>query len=283
MSEIKAEDEKLGDKHQEWIKENIFKPMEDILLKYRELIITIWGVLCLIVSKAVIFNYKQKCEAYYNVSMQYFDGQQRLEDVEIFGILTVLLIIYPIIIFIIRHYFDDKKGEIMTFIALSCVFFYQSLTYDEYIMQYSDSDFLRKIAASWITIGILFVADLFVSFFLVWKNKGKKIISNIVVTISLMIIVINALFGIFAGLNFNVENKKEYEILDSGKSAVISTYEGMFVVMDCQIYGDNEYLYLDNKNYRLEEMAGHNIQYIMFDSVGFDRPSNTKQNNCSCQ
>lgn len=279
MSEIKAEDEKLGDKHQEWIKENIFKPMEDILLKYRELIITIWGVLCLIVSKAVIFNYKQKCEAYYNVSMQYFDGQQRLEDVEIFGILTVLLIIYPIIIFIIRHYFDDKKGEIMTFIALSCVFFYQSLTYDEYIMQYSDSDFLRKIAASWITIGILFVADLFVSFFLVWK----KIISNIVVTISLMIIVINALFGIFAGLNFNVENKKEYEILDSGKSAVISTYEGMFVVMDCQIYGDNEYLYLDNKNYRLEEMAGHNIQYIMFDSVGFDRPSNTKQNNCSCQ
>lgn len=279
MSEIKAEDEKLGDKHQEWIKENIFKPMEDILLKYRELIITILGVLCLIVSKAVIFNYKQKCEEYYNVSMQYFDGQQRLEDVEIFGILTVLLIIYPIIIFIIRHYFDDKKGEIMTFIALSCVFFYQSLTYDEYIMQYSDSDFLRKIAASWITIGILFVADLFVSFFLVWK----KIISNIVVTISLMIIVINALFGIFAGLNFNVENKKEYEILDSGKSAVISTYEGMFVVMDCQIYGDNEYLYLDNKNYRLEEMAGHNIQYIMFDSVGFDRPSNTKQNNCSCQ
>ena len=89
--------------------------------------------------------------------------------------------------------------------------------------------------------------------------------------------------GIFAGLSFNAENKMEYEILDDGKSAVISTYEGKFVVMDCKIYENNNYLYLDNTKYRLEEMAGHDIQSITFDSVGFDKPQVDNASNCLCK
>lgn len=266
MDEIEIKEEKNCDEKQtKQTKEDILREIKQFILKYREWMISIVGVAGLILSKTIVFSYKNECEEYYGVSIQYFDGQQRLERAEIFGIFTALLIIYPIVIYILGRFFEQKKDKIMICIALSGIFVYQSLTYDEFIMLYSDFVLLRKIAASWITIGVLLIADVSVSFFPVYKDKNK--ILNTVAIISLVIIIINVILGISAGLNINIENKRKYEILDGGKSAVISTYDGKFVVMDCEIDNNNHCLYLDNTSYRLEEMVGHDIQYIKFESV----------------
>lgn len=209
--------------------------------------------------------------------MQYFDGKQRLESVEIFGILTLLLIVYPIIIYIMRRYLNDKIEKVMTFIALACIFIYQSLTYVECIIEYGNRDYLQNNWVLWTVIVILVIADVAFSHFLVFEKN------EVIGIISFSVIIITVIVGIFAGLSFNAENKMEYEILDDGKSAVISTYEGKFVVMDCKIYEKKNYLYLDNTKYRLEEMAGHDIQSITFDSVGFDKPQVDNASNCSCK
>lgn len=275
MCEIQKENN--DDKNKEVEKESILKAFEKIIIERYELIIAIIGVLGLIVSKAVIYNYKRKCEEYYNISMQYFDGKQRLESVEIFGILTLLLIVYPIIIYIMRRYLNDKIEKVMTFIALACIFIYQSLTYVECIIEYVNRDYLQNNGGLWTVIVILVIADVAFSHFLVFKEN------KVIGIISFSVIIITVIVGIFAGLSFNAENKMEYEILDDGKSAVISTYEGKFVVMDCKIYGNNNYLYLDNTKYRLEEMAGHDIQSITFDSVGFDKPQVDNACNCLCK
>lgn len=277
MCEIQKENN--DDKNKEVEKESILKAFEKIIIERYELIIAIIGVLGLIVSKMVAFNYKRKCEEYYNVSMQYFDGKQRLESVEIFGILTLLLIIYPIIIYIMRRYLNDKIEKIMTFIALACIFIYQSLTYVECIIEYVNRDYLQNNRVLWTVIFILGIADVAFSHFLVFEKN------EVIGIISFSVIIITVIVGIFAGLSFNAENKMEYEILDDRKSAVISTYEGKFVVMDCKIkiYGKKKYLYLDNTKYRLEEMAGHDIQSITFDSVGFDKPQVDNASNCLCE
>lgn len=277
MCEIQKENN--DDKNKEVEKESILKAFEKIIIERYELIIAIIGVLGLIVSKMVAFNYKRKCEEYYNVSMQYFDGKQRLESVEIFGILTLLLIIYPIIIYIMRRYLNDKIEKVMTFIALACIFIYQSLTYVECIIEYVNRDYLQNNRVLWTVIFILGIADVAFSHFLVFEKN------EVIGIISFSVIIITVIVGIFAGLSFNAENKMEYEILDDEKSAVISTYEGKFVVMDCKIkiYGKKNYLYLDNTKYRLEEMAGHDIQGITFDSVGFDKPQVDNASNCLCK
>ena len=277
MCEIQKENN--DDKNKEVEKESILKAFEKIIIERYELIIAIIGVLGLIVSKMVAFNYKRKCEEYYNVSMQYFDGKQRLESVEIFGILTLLLIIYPIIIYIMRRYLNDKIEKIMTFIALACIFIYQSLTYVECIIEYVNRDYLQNNRVLWTVIFILGIADVAFSHFLVFQKN------EVIGIISFSVLIITVIVGICAGLSFNAENKMEYEILDDRKSAVISTYEGKFVVMDCKIkiYGKKKYLYLDNTKYRLEEMAGHDIQSITFDSVGFDKPQVDNASNCLCE
>lgn len=210
--------------------------------------------------------------------MQYFDGKQRLESVEIFGILTLLLIVYPIIIYIMRRYLNDKIETVMTFIALACIFIFQSLTYVECIIEYVNRDYLQNYVVLWTVIVILMIVDVLFSYFLVFKQNEVKGIIFFSIVISIIVI-----GGIVAGISFNAENKMEYEILDDGKSAVISTYEGKFVVMDCKIYENNNYLYLDNTKYRLEEMAGHDIQSITFDSVGFDKPQVDNASNCLCK
>lgn len=275
MCEIQKENN--DDKNKEVERESILKVFEKIIIERYELIIAIIGVLGLIVSKAVVYNYKRKCEECYNIGMQYFDGKQRLESVEIFGILTLLLIVYPIIIYIIRHYLNDKIEKVITFIALACIFIYQSLTYVECIIEYVNRDYLQNNGVLLIVIVILVIVDVAFSHFLVFKEN------EVIGIISFSVIIITVIMGIFAGLSFNAENKMEYEILDDGKSAVISTYEGKFVVMDCKIYENNNYLYLDNTKYRLEEMAGHDIQSITFDSVGFDKPQVDNASNCLCK
>lgn len=277
MCEIQKENN--DDKNKEVERKSILKVFEKIIIERYELIIAIIGVLGLIVSKAVVYNYKRKCEECYNIGMQYFDGKQRLESVEIFGILTLLLIVYPIIIYIMRHYLNDKIEKVITFIALACIFIYQSLTYVECIIEYVNRDYLQNNGGLWTVIVILVIADVAFSHFLVFKEN------KVIGIISFSVIIITVIVGIFAGLSFNAENKMEYEILDDGKSAVISTYEGKFVVMDCKIkiYGKKKYLYLDNTKYRLEEMAGHDIQSITFDSVGFDKPQVDNASNCLCE
>ena len=71
------------------------------------------------------------------------------------------------------------------------------------------------------------------------------------------------------GVAFGVEDKKKYQLLYEGeyKQVVISTYDGMFVTMDCEIRDNGTGLYIDNSRYRLVDMAEYDIEYHKFDIV----------------
>lgn len=108
MDEIK-EEKNCDEKQNEQTKEDILGEIKQFISRYQECIIPIVGVAGLIFSKTIVFSHKNKCEVYYGVSMQYFDGQQRLERSEIFGIFTAILIIYPIIMYFLGRFFEQKK------------------------------------------------------------------------------------------------------------------------------------------------------------------------------
>ena len=58
--------------------------------------------------------------------------------------------------------------------------------------------------------------------------------------------------------------KKKYEVIE-GNRAIVSCYEGKFVVMDCKIQGET--LVLNKGTYRLEEMTGKSIRYHQYEKV----------------
>ena len=75
---------------------------------------------------------------------------------------------------------------------------------------------------------------------------------------------INGQFASYFNRIIGVSNKKNYEVIEDNR-AIVSCYEGKFVVMDCKIQGET--LILNKGTYRLEEMTGKSISYHQYEKV----------------
>ncbi|HIS55384.1 MAG TPA: hypothetical protein IAB48_01850 [Candidatus Fimimorpha excrementavium] len=71
-------------------------------------------------------------------------------------------------------------------------------------------------------------------------------------------------FGVFVCMDNDISGKRTYEVID-GNKAVITTYEGKFLVMDCEIQGDT--LYIDKSMYSFIEMNDIEIVNHKYENV----------------
>ena len=241
-----------------------------LVKEYGHLLIPIIGIVNVLVCRCITFKFKCDFEEYYKVDRQYFDGSQIIESHMMFVLLAGFFVAYTLLFCVANKFAYDNVMKTMIFIACFCILVYQSLTYSEYIMLYSKYQLLSRMSGNVITLLVLIAADFFVARILIWTDKvfNNKIIT-IISIIAIIIVIINIVCGFCTGVAFGVEDKKKYQILDEGeyKQVVISTYDGMFVTMDCEIRGNGTGLYIDNSKYRLVDMAERDIEYRKFDIV----------------
>ena len=70
--------------------------------------------------------------------------------------------------------------------------------------------------------------------------------------------------GLFIMLNYGIEDKKTYEIIENNE-AIIADYNDNFVVMNCEIQGNT--LILKKGEYRLKAMTEGMITYHKYERV----------------
>ena len=128
---------------------------------------------------------------------------------------------------------------------------------------------MRKIIDNKLIIIVFLISDLVLSYFIIIKNffwesikynKVEKIISSIALLINISIVVM----GFTTKMSYEISDKKTYEVIEQN-GAIVSVYDGKFVVMDCEIQGET--IVLKKGKFSLEEMTGFSITYHTYDKV----------------
>lgn len=91
-----------------------------------------------------------------------------------------------------------------------------------------------------------------------------SLVEKTILTIALFLYVSNMVMGITSKINYEISDKKAYETIEQDR-AIVSVYDGKFVVMDCQI--QDETIILKKGTYSLEEMTGVSITYHEYEKV----------------
>ena len=97
-----------------------------------------------------------------------------------------------------------------------------------------------------------------------WKNKKYSVCGKIILAIALILYVLNVAIGITIKINYEIADKKEYEVIEQNR-AIVSNYDGKFVVMSCEI--QDETIILKKGTYSLEDMTGVSITYHKYEKV----------------
>ena len=97
-----------------------------------------------------------------------------------------------------------------------------------------------------------------------WKNKKYNIGGKIILAIALILYVLNVVTGIVIKIDYEISDKKTYEVIEQNR-AIVSNYDGKFVVMNCEIQGET--IILKKGTYSLEEMTGVSITYHKYEKV----------------
>ena len=97
-----------------------------------------------------------------------------------------------------------------------------------------------------------------------WKNKKYSVCGKIILAIALILYVLNVAIGITIKINYEIADKKEYEVIEQNR-AIVSNYDGKFVVMSCEI--QDETIILKKGTYSLENMTGVSITYHKYEKV----------------
>lgn len=82
--------------------------------------------------------------------------------------------------------------------------------------------------------------------------------------LALILYVLNVAIGITIKINYEIADKKEYEVIEQNR-AIVSNYDGKFVVMSCEI--QDETIILKKGTYSLENMTGVSITYHKYEKV----------------
>ena len=128
---------------------------------------------------------------------------------------------------------------------------------------------LRQIVDNYVTIIVLLIADIMIAYFIIirnffWKNRKYNIVEKMVLSIVLLLYVMNVATGIAIKMDYEISDKKSYEVIEQNR-AIVSNYDGKFVVMDCEIQGET--IVLKKGTYSLEEMTGVSITYHKYEKV----------------
>lgn len=227
--------------------------------------ITLVGVINLIISK----SFSVSCANFYGIDRKYFSGTEIFEYKLIFVFCALILFAYPIILSYINKKINSKVYAIVTFIFTIFILFIQNVLYTVDLIDIIPWDWLKRYIDNYVTIGIFLVTDILIAYFIIirnffWEKKKYNIVEKIIFTIALLLYISNVATGITIKINYEISDKKAYEVIEQDR-AIISNYYGKFVVMNCEIQGET--IILKKGTYSLEEMTGVSITYHEYEKV----------------
>lgn len=228
-------------------------------------VITLVGIVNFVISK----SFSASCANFYGIDKKYFSGTEMFEDKLIFILCAFVMFVYPIILSYINKKINSKGYVVLTFIFTIFILFVQNVLYMVSLIEIIPWDWLRQIVDNYVTLGVFLVTDILIAYFVIIRNFffGKKKFNKIekgVLAIALLIYMLNTAIGVTIKMNYDISDKKSYEVIEQNR-AILSNYDGKFVVMDCEIQGET--IILKKGTYSLEEMTGVSITYHKYEKA----------------
>ena len=228
-------------------------------------VITLSGIVNFVISK----SFSASCANFYGIDKKYFSGTEMFEDKLIFILCAFVMFVYPIILSYINKKINSKGYVVLTFIFTIFILFVQNVLYMVSLIEIIPWDWLRQIVDNYVTLGVFLAADILIAYFVIIRNFffGKKKFNKIekgVLAIALLIYMLNTAIGVTIKMNYDISDKKSYEVIEQNR-AILSNYDGKFVVMDCEIQGET--IILKKGTYSLEEMTGVSITYHKYEKA----------------
>jgi len=230
-------------------------------------LISLISGLNLIVSK----NFANSCAEYYGINREYFSENGIFEEQILALACALILFLYPFIFSYLTKNEKSKIYVIITGIATAMILFMQNLIYTVYLIDIISYDWLRRIIDNYFVVVTLLIVDIVIVYFVIIRgafgnkrrlNKFEKILFSL----ALGIYVLNVTIGIGIKMDYQIDDKKAYEVIEQNK-AVVAIYDGKFVVIDCEI--KDETIILEKGKYSLQEMTGVSITYHEYEDVEF--------------
>lgn len=230
------------------------------------------GLVIKIVKEAVAYKYAGSCADFYGADRRYFSGMEVLEYKWFYICSLLLLFVYITVCLYASKKTNSKAGDIRMFIILAIMLCFVNMVYILCTVSFAYWDWMRHWADQYAWGLMLLISSVILAYFLslrsvICKWKEYKWPEKILLAVASMIVIINIAVGITSVLTIDISNKKNYEVIE-GNRAIVSCYEGKFVVMDCKIQGET--LILNKGTYRLEEMTGKSIRYHQYEKVVCD-------------
>ena len=253
---------------------NIKQFLTDSTKKILTVLLTsgIAGVVMEIFKEEVIYDYANSCASFYGVDKRYFSGIEMVEDKLVYIIALLVVVVGLAVWFLLpceKKKTNGKAEAIIMFITIVRVLSSVNMLCILCIVSFAHWDWMRHWADQYAWGLMLLISSVILAYFLslrsvICKWKEYKWPEKILLAVASMIVIINIAVGITSVLTIDISNKKNYEVIE-GNRAIVSCYEGKFVVMDCKIQGET--LILNKGTYRLEEMTGKSISYHQYEKV----------------
>ena len=230
------------------------------------------GVVLEIFKEKVIYEYANSCASFYGVDKRYFSGIEMVEDKLVYIIALLVVVVGLAVWFLLscgKKKTNGKAEAIIMFITIVSVLSSVNMLCILCTVSFAPWDWMSHWADQYAWWIALLSSSVILAYFLSLRSvicrwKGYKCPEKILLAVASMIVIINIAVGITSVLTIDISNKKKYEVIE-GNRAIVSCYEGKFVVMDCKIQG--EILVLNKGTYRLEEMTGKSIRYHQYEKV----------------
>ena len=253
---------------------NIKQFLTDSTKKILSVLLTsgIAGVVIGIFKENVIYDYANSCASFYGVDKRYFSGIEIVQDKLVYIIALLVIVVGLAVWFLLpcgKKKTNGKTEAIIMFITIVSVLSSVNMLCISCIVSFTHWDWMRHWANQYVWGIMLFISSVILAYFLSLRSvicrwEGYKWPEKILLAVALMIVIINIAVSITSVLTIDISNKKKYEVIE-GNRAIVSCYEGKFVVMDCKIQGET--LVLNKGTYRLEEMTGKSIRYHQYKKV----------------
>lgn len=246
-------------------REIISKNLWNILGPGLAAVIALAGMVQIVFEKSYVIS----CADFYGIDKRYFSGAGMVEDNVVYIICAILVMVFPIFLAYLNRKMKSKIYVILTFLATVLILFMQSLIYTESFLDYIPYKWLKGAINNYITIMLFLISDIVIAYFIIIrtclrKNKKYEKIEKIIVAAAMIIYLLNIATGISVKMNYQISDKKDYEIIGMNQ-AIVSAYDDKFVVMNCKIQDDK--MILEKGKYQLEQMVGVSIVYKEFAKV----------------
>ena len=149
------------------------------------------------------------------------------------------------------------------------ILFVQNLIYTVSLLDIISNDCIRKIIDNYYLLVAFLIVDIVIAYFMIIRgNFGNKkrfyLGEKIIFALALVIYLSNVITGISIKMSYQISDKKDYEVIEQNK-AIVSIYDGKFVVMDCEIH--DETIILKKGKYSFQEMTGVSITYHKYENA----------------